>query len=546
MYMNSKSELDSANNLSIESSLLRHTDDLVSIVDKNYIYRAISRGYEIFFGCTQQDILGKSVSEVHGKDVFKDAIKPALDKTLAGEHVHLQFSRPNHAGEIRNLDSMHTIYSGPLTKGDGVAVVVRDITETVKANEALCNEQQLLNIIIDSVPDFIFTKTPSGVYQTCNKSFAEFLGLAKEQIIGKTDYELMSKASAKYIAQRDTEVRNNQNAQRDDEWVIYKDGRRRLLDMHKMPLINENNTDLGILGIGRNVTYEREAEQKLLMAALVFDSTPDPCIILEETGLIISSNDAAQNQFPNLQNKDKNQHVSDIFYCAEANLQDLNSLSIENGNWCGEVYSNDNGNHLATINLVQGQARQADKYVLMIRDEGTHKSFADNLKDKAYQDALTGLPNRRLFFSRLESTLIRAERQFTQLAVLYIDLNNFKPINDQYGHSTGDKALIQVANRLKKQFRSSDTLARLGGDEFVALVNIENKSQANIIAEKVLSNLQAELDLGNNIRPTISASIGISIFPSNAGTAEELVHKADEAMYKAKRDPNLHYLICEN
>lgn len=544
--MNSKSELDSANNRSIESSLLRHTDDLVSIVDKNYIYRAISRGYEIFFGCTQQDILGKSVSEVHGEDVFQNVIKPALDKTLAGEYVHFQFSRPNHAGEIRNLDSMHTIYSGPLTEGDGVAVVVRDITETVKANEALRNERQLLNTIIDSIPDFIFTKTPSGVYQTCNKSFAEFLGLPKEQIIGKTDYELMSKASVKYIAQRDAEVRNNQDAQRDDEWVTYQDGRRRLLDMHKMPLINESNTDLGILGVGRNVTYEREAEQKLLMAALVFDSTPDPCIILEETGLIVSSNDAAQNQFPNLQNKDKSQHISDIFYCPEANLQDLNSLSIENGNWCGEVYSNDNDNHLATINLVQGQARQADKYVLMIRDEGTHQSFADNLKDKAYQDALTGLPNRRLFFSRLESALIRAERQFAQLAVLYIDLNNFKPINDQYGHSAGDKALIQVANRLKKQFRSSDTLARLGGDEFVALVNIENKSQANIIAEKVLSNLQAELDLGNNIRPTISASIGISIFPSNAGTAEELVHKADEAMYKAKRDPNLHYLISEN
>jgi diguanylate cyclase (GGDEF)-like protein/PAS domain S-box-containing protein len=544
--MNSKSELDSANNQSIESSLLRHTDDLVSIVDKNYIYRAISRGYEIFFGCTQQDILGKSVSEVHGEEVFKQAIKPALDQTLAGEYVHFQFSRPNHAGEIRNLDSMHTIYSGPLTEGDGVAVVVRDITETVKANDALRNERQLLNTIIDSIPDFIFTKTPDGVYQTCNKSFAEFLGLPKEQIIGKTDYELMSKASAKYIAQRDAEVRNNQDAQRDDEWVTYQDGRRRLLDMHKMPLINENNTDLGILGVGRNVTYEREAEQKLLMAALVFDSTPDPCIILEETGLIVSSNDAAQNQFSNLQNKDQSQHISDIFYCAEANLQDLNSLSIENGNWCGEVYSNDNDNHLATINLVQGQARQADKYVLMIRDEGTHQSFADNLKDKAYQDALTGLPNRRLFFSRLESALIRAERQFTQLAVLYIDLNNFKPINDQHGHSTGDKALIQVANRLKIQFRSSDTLARLGGDEFVALVNIETKSQASIIAEKVLSNLQTELDLGSNIRPTISASIGISIFPSNAGTAEELVHKADEAMYKAKRDPNLHYLISEN
>jgi len=543
--MSSKSQKDSIQDSATESSLLRHIDDLVSIVDKNYRYQAISHGYELFFGCTHDDIVGKYVYDVHGQEVFDTVIKAALDKTLSGEDVHFQFCRPNHAGEIRFLDSMHTIYTGPLTEGDGVAVVVRDITENVRANEALEHERKLLNTIIDSIPDFIFSKTPDGSYETCNKSFSEFLGIERAEIIGKTDFELMSYASAEYITNKDAEVRESQQSQRHDEWVTYKDGRKRLLDMHKLPLFDGDRANPGILGIGRNVTYEREAEQKLLMAALVFDATPDPCIILSEKGVVISSNEAAQNQFPSLQNKVNKLHISDIFYCPATKAINLETLADQNGSWCGEIYSHDSMCHLATINVVHGQARQADKYVLIIRDENTHKSFTDNLKDKAYQDALTGLPNRRLFYSRLESALLRAERQFNQLAVLYIDLNNFKPINDQHGHSAGDKALVQIAQRLKKNFRTTDTLARLGGDEFVALVNIDDKHQAEAIARKVLNNLTAPLDLGVNITPTISASIGISLFPSSAGNAEELIQKADEAMYKAKRNSNLHYLVYE-
>lgn len=543
--MSSKSQQGPTQDSSTESSLLRHIDDLVSIVDKNYQYRAISHGYELFFGCTQEEIIGKYVHEVHGEDVFQNSLKPQLDKTLAGEEMRFQFSRPNHLGKTRHLDVRHTVYSGPLTEGNGVAIVVRDITDNIEANNALKEERKLLNTVIDSIPDFIFTKNPNGTYQACNKSFTEFLGLKRNEIIGKTDFELMSHASAEYISNKDSEVRESQQSQRHDEWVTYKDGRKRLLDMHKLPLFDGDKTNPGILGIGRNVTYEREAEQKLLMAALVFDATPDPCIILSEKGVVISSNEAAQEQFPSLQNKANKLHISDIFYCPATKAINLETLADQNGSWCGEIYSHDSMCHLATINVVHGQARQADKYVLIIRDENTHKSFTDNLKDKAYQDALTGLPNRRLFYSRLESALLRAERQFNQLAVLYIDLNNFKPINDQHGHSAGDKALVQIAQRLKKNFRTTDTLARLGGDEFVALVNIDDKHQAEAIARKVLNNLTAPLDLGVNITPTISASIGISLFPSSAGNAEELIQKADEAMYKAKRDSNLYYWIYE-
>ncbi|WP_271274542.1 diguanylate cyclase domain-containing protein [Aliamphritea hakodatensis] len=535
--MSSDVKLTQNQSREMDTSILSYIDDLVSIVDKNYRYRAVSKGYESFFGCDHSQIIGKHVSEVHGEAVFETHIKAELDRTLAGEEHTFRFWRPDSRGDLRFLDVKHTCYRGPLTEGPGVAVVVRDVTEIVRANEATEQKQELLNTIINAIPDLIFAKDSNGVYQVCNKSFEEFLGFTAEHIIGKTDYELMSEESATYINRRDKEVRASHEAQRYDEWVRYQDGRRRLLDMYKLPLLEKGRSEAGVLGIGRNVTYERKAEQNLLMASLVFDTTPDPCIIFDNKGGIISCNEAAIKRFDQLKSDYQKQDINDLFHCPSLANLDLNTLLGDTCSWYGEICScSENNSLLATINLVQGQFEQLNKYVLIIRDEKTHQEIAENLLHIAYQDSLTSLPNRRLFYSRLESAIIRAERQLSQLAVMYIDLNDFKPVNDQYGHAVGDQVLIEIAGRLQSCFRSTDTLARIGGDEFVALVDIEHPEQAKAVAEKVLKSLDPPLVLDDSDQTIISASIGISLFPSDAGSAEELLLKADEAMYRAKRE----------
>ncbi|WP_315983758.1 PAS domain S-box protein [Aliamphritea spongicola] len=271
--MSSDVKLTQNQSCEMDASILSYIDDLVSVVDKNYRYRAVSKGYETFFGCEHSQIIGKHISEVHGEAVFEAHIKAEIDRTLRGEEHTFRFWRPDSRGELRFLDVKHTCYRGPLTEGPGVAVVVRDVTEIVRAKEATEQKQELLNTIINAIPDLIFAKDHHGVYQVCNKSFEEFLGFSAENIIGKTDYELMSAESAAYINRRDKEVRQSHEAQRYDEWVKYQDGRRRLLDMYKLPLLEKDRPEAGVLGIGRNVTYERKAEQNLLMASLVFDTT---------------------------------------------------------------------------------------------------------------------------------------------------------------------------------------------------------------------------------------------------------------------------------
>ena len=160
-------------------------------------------------------------------------------------------------------------------------------------------------------------------------------------------------------------------------------------------------------------------------------------------------------------------------------------------------------------------------------------------KDLATQaslhDALTGLPNRALFYDRLEHGLEQAKRHGWNLAVMFIDLDKFKQINDEYGHDIGDKVLLIIAERLKQNTRSDDTICRLGGDEFLyLLMEAKNEREVTKIIKKLIKVLELPCDdIGQNL--VVKLSIGISIFPKNADNSEDLIKRADAAMYAAKQ-----------
>ena len=170
------------------------------------------------------------------------------------------------------------------------------------------------------------------------------------------------------------------------------------------------------------------------------------------------------------------------------------------------------------------------------RRDAAKRNAEARLQFQAFNDVLTGLPNRRLFSDRLSQVLATAQRESHILALLYIDLDGFKLVNDSLGHSIGDALLVQVATRLRSRVRQSDTLARLGGDEFtVVLGNLHKKEEASLVAKDLLDAL-AEPFLIEGHQLTIGASIGISIFPDDAQDDADLMQQADSAMYASKRD----------
>jgi diguanylate cyclase (GGDEF)-like protein/PAS domain S-box-containing protein len=161
-----------------------------------------------------------------------------------------------------------------------------------------------------------------------------------------------------------------------------------------------------------------------------------------------------------------------------------------------------------------------------------------DLQHLATHDLLTSLPNRYLLLDRLEQTILRAKRNKALFAVLYIDLDGFKVINDRYGHDAGDKALKQIAHRINDNVRSSDTVARMGGDEFAVILDTINKQEdAMLVAQKIGEKIGVDFAV-NSFRVRVTASIGISVYPEHGLSAAALLKAADHAMYQAKAKNN--------
>jgi diguanylate cyclase (GGDEF)-like protein len=168
-------------------------------------------------------------------------------------------------------------------------------------------------------------------------------------------------------------------------------------------------------------------------------------------------------------------------------------------------------------------------------DISDRKSLEDQLRHQALHDPLTGLPNRVLLHDRIEIALARARRDRSRLAVLYIDVDGFKEVNDRYGHAVGDGILPEIGARLVGCVRAGDTVARLGGDEFVILLSqIALPKNAATVAEKVRRTLVEPFEHGE-LRLKLSASIGVAVFPEHGDALHPLLQRADEAMYRAKR-----------
>ncbi|CAK0779437.1 diguanylate cyclase [Gammaproteobacteria bacterium] len=162
------------------------------------------------------------------------------------------------------------------------------------------------------------------------------------------------------------------------------------------------------------------------------------------------------------------------------------------------------------------------------------ETYRDNLERLAYYDPLTGVPNRRLLVDRLSQSLAQAQRTGQLLAVCYLDLDGFKPVNDQFGHETGDQLLVEITSRLQSMLRAGDTLARMGGDEFALLLGtLEQEKECSCVLERVLANIATPFNI-NDQSISVSASIGVTLFPHDSTDAGCLLRHADQAMYQAK------------
>lgn len=303
-----------------------------------------------------------------------------------------------------------------------------------------------------------------------------------------------------------------------------------------------NGVPLRMSGIHMDITAQKTAERQLRIAANAFSHAREGIVITNVSGDIIDVNTAftAITGYERSEVLGKNprllqsgRHPKDFY------AQMWNQLSHD-GCWRGEIWNRRKTGEIypeiLSISAVPESDGTPSNYVAVFSDITPIKRMEQQLQHMAYHDPLTQLPNRMLFSDRLASAIAGHHRSKKRLAVVYIDLDGFKPINDKYGHQAGDELLIALAGRMRKALRECDTLARLGGDEFVALLtNLEHSADAVVVFKRLQQAAQSVVRVGRDASPvSVSGSIGIAYYPEHGREPALLLQNADAAMYAAK------------
>lgn len=285
----------------------------------------------------------------------------------------------------------------------------------------------------------------------------------------------------------------------------------------------------------------RDSRYRGKLAEQITECSPNSAVVTDAAGTVVHVNAAFSattgysareviGQNPRLWSSGRQ---SSDFY--KAMWQSLSTT----GKWSGEIWDRRKDGELFLMSLnisgIRGRDGAFSSYVGIGSDVTHRRKAQDQLGHMAMHDALTGIPNRMLFDERLRHAISRAHADRSRMGVMFIDLDGFKSVNDSYGHMAGDAVLVCVASRLRAAVRESDTVARLSGDEFAVIIeDIRETAHLGVVAQSLISAVVTPVQVGRNA-VSVSASIGISVYPDDADDARQLLEYADRAMYAAKK-----------
>ena len=324
------------------------------------------------------------------------------------------------------------------------------------------------------------------------------------------------------------------------EKLDFADGRSHLLEITRVGLRDQSGKALGVIGISSDITERKKAEEAQLLAAMVFKTVDEAIIVTDPKNDILAVNPAFTviTGYSEEEVVGRNPHVlssglhGDDFYRA------MRDKLTAQGSWSGEIHNRRKNGEIYVEWLSIHQVRDRDgnltHHVALFSDISERKMAESQIFHLAHYDILINLPNRSLFSDRLQQAIAQSRRENEQFALMFIDLDKFKEVNDTLGHHAGDMLLAETARRLEQCIRESDTAGRMGGDEFVVLLqNIETGNDAVEVGKKILHALNAPFEFdGQSV--TISSSIGIAVYPHHGEDIETLLRHADAVMYQAK------------
>ncbi|MDL4841786.1 diguanylate cyclase domain-containing protein [Aquibacillus rhizosphaerae] len=411
------------------------------------------------------------------------------------------------------------------------------------------NEPQI-RLLIDMVQEFIVLKDGQGRWIVTNKQVLDAYELQGCDYQGKTDEDLIEfspkyKEAFRYNLTTDQLAWEKGSALQVEKSLRGPDGQLQTWEVIKTPVFNDKGEPNHLIIVSRNITARKKAEAILqaseMKYRLIAENMKDIIVILDRMGNMQYLSPSFEHILGYLGKGFIGESIMKIVHPSDYALvrnsfkeMIIHKISRKNLEFrCQDV----TGHYVwfeVNWSCVFKDNGEIDHVIAAAREITDRKKYETRLETMAYHDYLTNIPNRRFFMKELPKAMTEADLKDNQVAIVYLDLDHFKHINDTKGHDFGDDLLIHFVKRIQSNLRLTDMIARIGGDEFVILLTtLDSVDEAKLIVKRICDSLKEEWRINDYVFQTTS-SFGVALYPGDGNTVHELISKADEALYKAK------------
>lgn len=502
-----------------------------------------------YYGYQQQQLINLRISDINQLPV--DEVAAEMEKARLEKRDHFYFVHKLADGSLRDVE----VHSGPLqiAEKNYLYSIIHDITDRCAAEAQLKELNRDFITLLENTTDFVYFKDQQSRFRFCSQTLANITGHTSwRDMVGKHDLEVFPADTARLYYEEELPVFQEGVAllNKTDPYYL-ETGEKGWVSTNKWPVFDEETRQvIGLIGISRDVTLQHNAEEELGIAASVFNNASEGILITDASNKIIDANQAfcRMSGYSREEIIDKSPGFLNSGHHNNEFFSDLWESLDATGNWQGEIWNrHKNGSLFAcrtSISVSKDSNGKVTRYISLHADITDFLRHHEAVEHMAYYDALTELPNRVLLSDRMTQALALSDRTRTSLAICFIDLDFFKPVNDLYGHKAGDLLLIEIARRLKRCVRGEDTLARLGGDEFaLVLTQLTHEEELMQVINRILASISQPYIVPQGEPVTVSASIGICLYPQYKGSGARLLRNSDLAMYEAKEKGRNQYRI---
>ncbi|MGZ5072151.1 MAG: EAL domain-containing protein [Usitatibacter sp.] len=533
--------------------VLRQTNGFLAAVVENApvaIYTADLDGIVNFWNPAAERTFGFTAEQAMGRNApfipesRREEARELRRRVLAGEVLSgLELERQRADGSAIMIHGAAAPLRDESDRVTGLLVACVDVSEARRATAELERHLHFTRALLDAIPNPVYFKDREGRYLAYNRAWSDLFGRGGDWI-GKTGFDVFDAAVAREHQERDRPLIERPSSTTYESTVPGPDGSPHQMLFNKVSFVDQRGDVAGVISVVTDVTRYKQTEGALEASEARFrvltESTIDLITVCDADGTMQYQSGAlrqllgfdpadtvGKNVF-DLVHRDDVDHVKAAFRRILETRQLTEPVEFRlqhrDGGW--RTFESLGTNCLGNAHI-RG-------IVWNSRDVTDRKVIQQRIQHLAYHDNLTGLPNRGLLQDRLARSIARAERSGRKVAVLFIDLDNFKNINDTLGHDVGDELLRQVSRRLTECVRLEDTIARQGGDEFIVLLDaLDDGRNASIVAQKILNALRLPLTLGGT-EQHVSGSVGIALYPEDGRDAQTLMKNADTAMFHGK------------